>query len=106
MIFQFFNLLDDLTVADNVLLPAQLAATSGRAARARRAQLLAQLGIGRYRDTYPVRLSGGARRRGGVTPPLINSPAVLLADAPTAALATPPRRAVRLLRPHLHAPPH
>ena len=35
MIFQFFNLLDDLTVADNVLLPAQLAGTPGRQARAR-----------------------------------------------------------------------
>ena len=58
MIFQFFNLLEDLTVADNVLLPAQLAGTPRREARARGAELLAQLGIARYRDSYPGRLSG------------------------------------------------
>jgi putative ABC transport system ATP-binding protein len=63
MIFQFFNLLDDLTVAGNVLLPAQLAGTPRRKARARCPELLAQLGIGKYRDTYPGRLSGGERQR-------------------------------------------
>src|ERR1022692_4065486 len=57
MIFQFFNLVEDLTVADNVLLPAQLAGTSRRTARARCGELLAQLGIGKYRDSYPVRLA-------------------------------------------------
>jgi putative ABC transport system ATP-binding protein len=57
MIFQLFNLLDDLTVSDNVLLPAQLAGTSRRKARTRAGRLLAQLGIDRYRDTYPSRLS-------------------------------------------------
>ncbi|MEV4258712.1 ATP-binding cassette domain-containing protein [Spirillospora sp. NPDC049652] len=44
MVFQFFNLLDDLTVLDNVLLPAQLARTSHRAARDRAAELLGRLG--------------------------------------------------------------
>src|SRR5690348_2962155 len=60
MIFQFFNLLDDLTVAANVLLPAQLAGTPRRKARARCAELLGQLGIGKHRGTYP----GAAVRRG------------------------------------------
>src|SRR5260370_13505675 len=95
MIFQFFNLLDDLTVADNVLLPAQLAGTSGRAARARCAQLLAQLGIGRYRDTYPGRLSGGERRRVAIARGLINDPAVLLADEPTRAVHPATREEIR-----------
>jgi putative ABC transport system ATP-binding protein len=45
IIFQFFNLLDDLTVEDNVLRPAQLAGASRRRARARAAELLARLGI-------------------------------------------------------------
>src|ERR1700748_3182050 len=45
IIFQFFNLLDDLTVADNVLLPAQLAGASRRAARAQADELLERLGI-------------------------------------------------------------
>ena len=63
MIFQFFNLLEDLTVADNVLLPAQLAGMRRSKARARAQQLLTQLGIDRYRDTYPGRLSGDERQR-------------------------------------------
>ena len=88
MIFQFFNLLDDLTVADNVLLPAQLAGTPRRRARARCAELLDQLGIGRYRDTYPGRLSGGERQRVAIARALINNPAVLLADEPTGAVDT------------------
>jgi putative ABC transport system ATP-binding protein len=88
MIFQFFNLLDDLTVAGNVLLPAQLAGTPRRKARARCAELLDQLGIGRYRDAYPGRLSGGERQRVAIARSLINDPAVLLADEPTGAVDT------------------
>jgi putative ABC transport system ATP-binding protein len=88
MIFQFFNLLDDLTVAGNVLLPAQLAGTPRRRARARCAELLDQLGIGRYRDAYPGRLSGGERQRVAIARSLINDPAVLLADEPTGAVDT------------------
>ena len=88
MIFQFFNLLDDLTVVDNVLLPAQLAGTPRRKARARAAGLLDQLGIERYRDTYPGRLSGGERQRVAIARALINDPAVLLADEPTGAVDT------------------
>ena len=88
MIFQFFNLLEDLTVADNVLLPAQLAGISRRKARARAAGLLAQLGIAKYRDTYPGRLSGGERQRVAIARALVNDPAVLLADEPTGAVDT------------------
>jgi putative ABC transport system ATP-binding protein len=88
MVFQFFNLLDDLTVADNVLLPAQLAGTPRRQARARCAELLDQLGITRYRDSYPGRLSGGERQRVAIARALVNSPAVLLADEPTGAVDT------------------
>jgi putative ABC transport system ATP-binding protein len=88
MIFQFFNLLDDLTVVGNVLLPAQLAGVPRRQARARCAELLDRLGIGRYRGTYPARLSGGERQRVAIARALINSPAVLLADEPTGAVDT------------------
>ena len=88
MVFQFFNLLDDLTVADNVLLPAQLAGTPRRRARARCAELLDQLGIARYRDSYPGRLSGGERQRVAIARALVNTPAVLLADEPTGAVDT------------------
>jgi putative ABC transport system ATP-binding protein len=88
MIFQFFNLLDDLTVADNVLLPAQLAGIRRAKARARTAELLARLGIEQYKNSYPGRLSGGERQRVAIARALVNSPALLLADEPTGALDT------------------
>ena len=88
MIFQFFNLLEDLTVADNVLLPAQLAGMRRSRARRRAAELLARFGIERYRDSYPGRLSGGERQRVAIARALVNSPALLLADEPTGAVDT------------------
>ena len=88
MIFQFFNLLDDLTVADNVLLPAQLAGLSRAAARSRADELLDRLKISQYKQAYPARLSGGERQRVAIARALVNSPELLLADEPTGALDT------------------
>jgi putative ABC transport system ATP-binding protein len=88
MIFQFFNLLDDLTVADNVLLPAQLLGLPRATARARTTALLDRLGISQHASAYPARLSGGERQRVAIARALINEPALLLADEPTGALDT------------------
>jgi putative ABC transport system ATP-binding protein len=88
MIFQFFNLLDDLSVEDNVLLPAQLTGLPRTELRQRSAQLLVQLGIEQYKNSYPARLSGGQRQRVAIARALINRPALLLADEPTGAVDT------------------
>ena len=99
MIFQFFNLLEDMTVIDNVLLPAQLAGTPTRQARARADELLAALRIGEHKDAYPARLSGGQRQRVAIARALVNSPELLLADEPTGALDTATGQEIgRLLR--------
>jgi putative ABC transport system ATP-binding protein len=88
MIFQFFNLLDDLSALDNVALAAQLTGTSASQARKRALELFEELGIAGRRNTYPAQLSGGERQRVAVARALMNRPAVLLADEPTGALDT------------------
>jgi putative ABC transport system ATP-binding protein len=88
MIFQFFNLLDDMTVIDNVLLPAQLAGVKARDARQRADELIDRLQIGHRRDAYPARLSGGERQRVAIARALVNKPSLLLADEPTGAVDT------------------
>jgi putative ABC transport system ATP-binding protein len=86
MIFQFFNLLDDLPALDNVALAAQLTGTPAGQARKRALELLDELGIAGRRNIYPAQLSGGERQRVAVARALMNRPALLLADEPTGAL--------------------
>ncbi|MEN3609969.1 ABC transporter ATP-binding protein [Plantactinospora sp. ZYX-F-223] len=86
MIFQFFNLLDDLPALDNVALAAQLIGVPARQARRRALELLDELGIADRRNVYPAALSGGERQRVAVARALMNRPALLLADEPTGAL--------------------
>ncbi|MEU4580339.1 ABC transporter ATP-binding protein [Nonomuraea sp. NPDC023979] len=86
MIFQFFNLVDDLPALDNVALPAQLTGIPARQARRRALELLDELGIAGRKDAYPAVLSGGERQRVAVARALMNRPALLLADEPTGAL--------------------
>ncbi|TYB95047.1 ABC transporter ATP-binding protein [Micromonospora sp. WP24] len=86
MIFQFFNLLDDLPALDNVALAAQLMGVPARQARRRALELFDELGIADRRNAYPATLSGGERQRVAVARALMNRPALLLADEPTGAL--------------------
>jgi putative ABC transport system ATP-binding protein len=103
MVFQFFNLLEDMTVADNVLLPAQLGGVPRAQAKVRASELLDRLQIGQYADTYPARLSGGQRQRVAIARALVNSPPLLLADEPTGALDTASGEAIGRLLLELNA---
>jgi putative ABC transport system ATP-binding protein len=82
-VFQFFNLIANLTVADNVELPALLAGVPAREARRRAAELLERLGLAAAAGRVPGALSGGQQQRVAIARALVNRPSVLLADEPT-----------------------
>jgi putative ABC transport system ATP-binding protein len=103
MIFQFFNLLDDLTVLDNVLLPAQLGGMRAAGGRARADELLEMLGLASHRNAYPARLSGGERQRVAIARALVNRPPLLLADEPTGALDSATGEEIGALLASLHS---
>ncbi|WP_185094789.1 ABC transporter ATP-binding protein [Streptomyces sp. PanSC19] len=85
-VFQAYNLLDSLTVADNVGLPFRLAGTPVPTDRVRAE--LANVGLADMGDRYPGQLSGGQRQRVAVARALITGPDVIFADEPTGALDT------------------
>jgi putative ABC transport system ATP-binding protein len=82
-VFQAFNLLDALTVEENILFPARLVPGGIHAARIRANDLIERLGLGGRRDAVPKTLSGGEQQRVAIARALINAPPVILADEPT-----------------------
>ena len=85
-IFQFHNLLPFLDATDNVALVLRLAGKDAATARRRAIELLDYLEIGNRKDAMPAKLSGGEAQRVAIARALANSPRIILADEPTAAL--------------------
>ena len=82
-IFQNFNLIEDLSVADNVALALEYGDLPKSERHARVAQILEKLGIAHRAKHHPSQLSGGQQQRVAIARALVNRPAVLLADEPT-----------------------
>ena len=82
-VFQAFNLIGNLSVSDNVELPALVAGSPTNQARQRRQGLLIDLGVGGKSKNVPAQLSGGEKQRVALARALVNQPAILLADEPT-----------------------
>ena len=82
-IFQSFNLLEALTVLDNVLFPAHLAPGGVKAARPHAEALLKRLNLWQRRDARPNTLSGGEQQRVAIARALVNQPRLVFADEPT-----------------------
>jgi len=85
-IFQDDLLLPHLTALENVMLPGRIARLSRRRARQRAQELLERVGLADRMGHRPGQLSGGQRQRVNLARALVNSPALLLADEPTARL--------------------
>jgi len=82
-VFQAYNLLEALSVFDNVLFPARLLRGRAAAARTRAQALIRRLDLWHRRDALPAQLSGGERQRVAIARALVNDPPLLLADEPT-----------------------
>jgi putative ABC transport system ATP-binding protein len=87
-IFQSFNLIEELSVDENVELALEYASVPAQARRERVAQMLDKLGVAHRARHRPSQLSGGQQQRVAIARALVNRPAVLLADEPTGNLDT------------------
>lgn len=86
LVFQFGDLVPELTVAENVMLPLQVLGERPRPARARALELLDALGIAELADRRTGTVSGGQVQRAAVARALVHRPSVVIADEPTGAL--------------------
>ncbi|MFD1675452.1 ABC transporter ATP-binding protein [Alicyclobacillus fodiniaquatilis] len=101
-VFQDFNLLDTLTLVENVALPLTLEKRRGRQVRKQAEAVLQQLGLGQTMHRYPYEVSGGQQQRAAVARAIVHRPALVLADEPTGNLDSASSRALLDLFTELH----
>lgn len=85
-VFQDFNLLDTLTLKDNIFLPLVLSGKKYTEMESRIAPIAEQLGISKLLNKYPYEVSGGQKQRAAIVRALITQPQLILADEPSGAL--------------------
>ncbi|MDP5276017.1 ABC transporter ATP-binding protein [Chengkuizengella axinellae] len=85
-IFQEYNLLDTLTVKENILLPLSITKVSKSEAEQRFKSVVTELGIYEIKDKYPNQISGGQKQRTSAARAFIHEPSIIFADEPTGAL--------------------
>ncbi|WP_078408912.1 ABC transporter ATP-binding protein [Priestia abyssalis] len=85
-IFQEYNLLDTLTVKENILLPLSITKVSKKEADEKFHALASELGINEIKDKYPNEISGGQKQRTSAARAFIHEPSIIFADEPTGAL--------------------
>ena len=85
-VFQDFNLLDTLTLKDNIFLPLVLSGKKYTEMESRIAPIAEQLGISKLLNKYPYEVSGGQKQRAAIARALITQPQLILADEPSGAL--------------------
>ena len=82
-VFQAHHLLPEFSAEENVMIPALIAGSSMKEARAKAVRLLSEVGLEERLDHKPAELSGGEQQRVAIARALVNDPAVLFADEPT-----------------------
>lgn len=98
-VFQEYNLLDTLTVYENIVLPLTLRGVHRAEADARTRDIMESFGITQLRDKFPGELSGGERQRTACARALVGQPSLIIADEPTGALdSRNSRNLMQLLR--------
>ena len=105
-VFQDFNLLDTLTLGENVALPLSLDGQKGRVLQQRVKETMDFLGIAQYMNRYPYEVSGGQQQRASVARAVVHNPSLLLADEPTGNLDSVSARALLELFQRLNEQQH